>query len=77
MKLATGVSASSAGTVVATLTNPASVSNGNLTFTAPANTTLSASTTYFVVMEGTSGGPLVTRSNAEDTGCGGRLERGG
>ncbi|MYD99218.1 MAG: hypothetical protein F4X98_17780, partial [Gammaproteobacteria bacterium] len=68
VKLATGLSRTSAGTVVATLTNPA-LSSGTLTFTAPSNTTLSASTTYYVVVEGTSGVWLRTDSNAEDAGA--------
>ena len=46
VKLLTGVSASNAGTEVATLTNPASLDAGINTFTAPAGTELSASTTY-------------------------------
>ena len=38
------------GILVATLANPSSLTNGVNTFTAPANTTLAASTTYFLVV---------------------------
>ena len=69
VKLATGVSAGGTETVVATLNNPATLSSGVLTFTAPANTTLSARTVYFVVVAATSGIPLRTSSNAEDAGA--------
>ncbi|WP_419858624.1 SwmB domain-containing protein [Candidatus Palauibacter irciniicola] len=68
VKLATGVSASSAGTTVATLTNPSTLTAGNNTFTAPAGTTLSRSTTYFVIVEGSSGELRRTSSTAEDDG---------
>ena len=66
--LATGVSASNRGTPVATLSNP-TLASGVLAFSAPANTTLSASTTYFVIVSATSGVPLRTSSNAEDAGA--------
>ena len=66
VKLATGLP--SATTEVATLTNPSSLAAGNLTFTAPANTTLSASTTYFVVVEGSSGLVSFHNSGIEDSG---------
>ncbi len=56
VRLATGVSTTSAGTTVATLRNPAALTNGVLTFSAPPGTTLDANTTYYVVVEGTSGG---------------------
>ena len=67
--LRTGVSASSAGTTVATLTNPSSLVAGDLSFTAPANTTLNATTTYWVVVEGTGGEVRFTGSDAEDSGA--------
>ena len=54
-------------TDVATLTNPSTLAAGNLTFTAPNNTTLSASTTYYVILEG-SGNLNNTGSNLEDDG---------
>ena len=61
------------GTVAATLTKPASIAadtTADYTFTAPANTTLSASTTYYVVMEGGLSGISAARTNldAEDSG---------
>ena len=61
------------GTVAATLTKPASIAantTADYTFTAPANTTLSASTTYYVVMEGGRSGISAARTNldAEDSG---------
>ena len=62
------------GDVVATLTNPSSLTTGNLTFTAPANTTLSASTNYWVLLEATSGVARRTTSDSEDFGRGSRLE---
>ena len=69
VKLLTGVSTTSTGTVVATLTNPASVSNGHITFSAPENTTVTASTTYYVLMEGSNGEVARTSSDAEDMGA--------
>ena len=66
--LATGVSATNRGTTVATLSNP-TLASGVLAFTAPADTTLSASTTYFVIVSATSGTPLRTSSNDEDAGA--------
>ncbi len=58
------------GTVVATLTNPTTLAAADLTFTAPANTTLSASTKYYVVLSTTTGGGTLslTLSDGEDTG---------
>ena len=64
--LATGVSSTSAGTVVATMSR-SSLPSGNQRFTAPANTTLSANTTYFVVIEGNGGRINHTTSNSEDS----------
>ena len=69
--LATGVSSTNAGTMVATLTGPATVAAGELRFTAPAGTTLSADTQYFVVVQSTtqSGNASLTASKAEDAGA--------
>ena len=67
VRLATGLPSST--TVVATLTSPASLSVGNNTFTAPDNTTLSAGTTYFVVVSGTTGTISTTTSDNEDAGA--------
>ena len=58
------------GTVVHTLTTPASISVPATTFTAPSGTTLAASTTYYVVIT-TTGSSLFlnsTEATAEDTG---------
>ncbi|MDE0475774.1 MAG: fibronectin type III domain-containing protein [Gammaproteobacteria bacterium] len=51
-----------------TLTNPSSFAIGNNTFTAPAGTVLSASTTYVVVVEGTGQSIGLTSRNFEDFG---------
>ena len=67
VKLATGLP--TATTVVATLSNPSSLTAGDLTFTAPANTTLSANTTYFVVVEASSGNIRPSNSHDEDSGA--------
>ena len=58
------------GTVVHTLTTPASISTPVTTFTAPSGTTLAASTTYYVVISTTGSGINLSRTNAtaEDTG---------
>ena len=56
------------GTVAATLINPASITantTDDYTFTAPANTTLSGSTTYYVVMEGGLAGFGAARTNSD------------
>ena len=54
---------------VATLTGPSTTTGGNVTFNAPANTTLDANSTYFILLQG---GSLVnverTDSDSEDTG---------
>ena len=63
VRLATGVSATSAGTTVATLRNPAALTAGVVTFTAPARTTLDDSTTYYVVVEGAAGSVSTTTSS--------------
>ena len=60
------------GDVVATLENPATVENGLMTYTAPANTTLAARTTYYVVFSysADTGGPALhsPTTNHEDSG---------
>ena len=58
------------GTVVHTLTTPASISAAVTTFTAPSGATLAASTTYYVVISTTSSGISLSRTaaTAEDTG---------
>ena len=58
------------GTVVHTLTTPASISTPVTTFTAPSDTTLAAGTTYYVVISTTGSGINLSRTNAtaEDTG---------
>ena len=58
------------GTVVHTLTTPASISTPVTTFTAPSGTTLAAGTTYYVVISTTGSGINLGRTNAtaEDTG---------
>ena len=66
VRLATGPATNP--TDVATLTNPATLVRGINRFAAPANTMLSANTTYFVVVEGTAGHVRRTTSDAEDSG---------
>ena len=58
------------GTLVHTLTTPASISTPVTTFTAPSGTTLAANTTYYVVISTTGSGINLSRTNAaaEDTG---------
>ena len=58
------------GTVVHTLTTPASISTPVTTFTAPSGTTLAAGTTYYVVISTTGSGITLSRTEAtaEDTG---------
>ena len=54
---------------VATLTGPSTTTGGNVTFNAPANTTLDASSTYFILLQGgTSVRVERTDSDSEDTG---------
>ena len=52
---------------IATLTNPATIEAGELTFTAPASTTLDASTTYYVLFHGENIWLESTTSDDEDT----------
>ena len=52
---------------IATLTNPATIEVGQLTFTAPANTTLDAATTYYVLFHGENIWLESTTSDDEDT----------
>ena len=56
--------------VVHALSNPATISSGTQTFTAPANALLDASTTYFVVISTTSSSIEISRttSSSEDMG---------
>ena len=58
------------GTLVHTLTTPASISQEVTTFTAPSGATLAASTTYYVVITTTDSGIAFSRTaaTAEDTG---------
>ena len=58
------------GTLVHTLTTPASISTPVTTFTAPSGTTLAAGTTYYVVISTTGSGINLSRTDAtaEDTG---------
>ena len=58
------------GTLVHTLTTPASISAAVTTFTAPSGATLAASTTYYVVVSTTGSGISLSRTSAtaEDTG---------
>ncbi len=51
------------------LTTPSSVSTGVVSFAAPTNTTLAASTTYHIAMTGNSGGIVLTSSTNEDSGA--------
>ncbi|MCY3557116.1 MAG: SwmB domain-containing protein [Chloroflexi bacterium] len=66
VKIVTG---STSGTTLATLTNPTSLTNGTNKFTAPANTTLAASTTYFVIVEGSAGTMKSGETHTEDAGA--------
>ena len=56
--------------VVHALSNPATISSGTQTFTAPANALLDASTTYYVVISSTSSSINISRttSSSEDMG---------
>ena len=60
------------GTSLHTLTNPASFTNGENTFTAPSNATLAKETDYFVVLEASDATTRVnaalTTTNGEDAG---------
>ena len=56
-----------ANAAIATLTNPATMPAGDLTFTAPASTTLDASTTYYVLFHGENIFLRSTTSDDEDT----------
>ena len=48
---------------VATLTNPSSLINGNVTFTAPANTFLKPGTNYYILLRG--GGSMVSHTTLD------------
>ena len=55
-------------TSVATLAGPATTTGGNVTFTAPANTTLDANSTYFILIQGGSNVEVEhTNDNSDDT----------
>ncbi len=69
VQIVSGLSTSSNGTGVATLNNPTALSAGTLTFTAPANTTLDASTQYAVVVNGGAPGVLRTTSSHGESGA--------
>ena len=58
----------STATTVATLTNPGTWSEIS-EFTAPSGTTLSANTTYYLIIEGTDGRVAVTTATGEDSGA--------
>ena len=58
----------STSTVVATLTNPATWSETS-TLTAPAGTTLAASTTYYLIIEGSGGEPATSHGGGTDSGA--------
>ena len=65
------------GTVAATLINPASITantTDDYTFTAPASTTLSGSTTYYVVMEGGLAGFDAARTNSDNEDSSGQSD---
>ena len=65
------------GTVAATLINPASITantTDDYTFTAPASTTLSGSTTYYVVMEGGLAGLETARTNSDNEDSSGQSD---
>ncbi len=68
VKTATGIPSAAKVATILTNTNPSSLARGNLAFTAPANTTRWASTTYYGLAEGSSGTPWQMDSSAEDTG---------
>ncbi|MYE13244.1 MAG: hypothetical protein F4X99_16650, partial [Gammaproteobacteria bacterium] len=58
------------GSVHATLTNPAALAAGNLTFTAPSGTTLAASTTYALAIDSATSGTL-SQANTDAIDSGG------
>ena len=71
------VEATPTGTVEATLINPASITantTDDYTFTAPASTTLSGSTTYYVVMEGGLAGFEAARTNSDNEDSSGQSD---
>ncbi|MYG24803.1 MAG: hypothetical protein F4213_02075 [Boseongicola sp. SB0677_bin_26] len=63
------VTGTTSGTKLADLTNPTSLTNGTNKFTAPANTTLAAGTTYFVIVQGSAGRMKSGLSDNEDSGA--------
>ena len=68
VKIVSGLTTSSGGTDVATLTNPTTLSTGQLTFTAPANTTLDASTEYAVVVNKGHSGSMASTAGTGQSG---------
>ena len=69
VKIVSGLTTSSVGRDVATLTNPASLSTGMLTFTAPTNTTLDASTEYAVVVNKGFSGQMASTAGTGESGA--------
>ncbi|MXW47591.1 MAG: hypothetical protein F4Z97_02920 [Gammaproteobacteria bacterium] len=67
VRLATGFPDSI--TVIATMTNPSSISVGANTFTAPSGTTLTAGTSYFIYTSTGAQGVRRTASDNEDSGA--------
>ncbi len=65
VRIATGLPSSTTDEV--TLTGTSSPGTEEIKYSAPDNTTLSASTTYYVVVEGTSGTVSTTTSDSEDS----------
>ena len=68
---------SATSAAVATLSAPAGTigtAAANYTYTAPANTTLAASTTYYVVMEGGAFGLNARKTDSEDEDSGGQAD---
>ena len=70
VKLTSGLpTAGSPPATTVTLANPATLTNSVNKFSAPAGTTLAAETDYWVVLEGSAGGPRGTSSDNEDAGA--------
>ena len=69
VKIVSGLTNMNTGTEVATLTNPATLSTGILTFAAPASTTLNASTEYAVVVNGGDPGEAASTTGTGESGA--------
>lgn len=70
VKLASSLpTAGSTPSTTVPLDNPATLTNAVNKFTAPAGTTLAAGTDYWIVLEGSAGGPRGTASDTEDAGA--------